>query len=346
VQDHSTDVGSRGEGSGGPVAAPAPIQAGLLPAGARVLGGIIAWLFGATAGIGALLYALGYLATQANLHMLGLDQLDLRYDPTFYTQRGFEFLQLSARRVGGVWFWVFVVLALILLACPILYDLALFFRVGRFLHERGQRLATKQPFRSVAEHKEVFKKLLLYPGLLALLYLRLQGHLFIPGELNISGVLYLTSGTPGTFEQWQLFSGQEESRQEQFAEFVNQQFLIGLLLLVCWRLTRAWRWRAMATAPFAVVFAISATFLPLEYGTLVLPNKFAQVLIRFENPAAVAAVPQGMMYLLNKTDAEFVLWDPRRQRVVWIPNRTIASADISESRTLSQILESSKGAER
>jgi hypothetical protein len=94
-----------------------------------------------------------------------------------------------------------------------------------------------------------------------------------------------------------------------------------------------------------VVFAVSATFLPLVCGALALPNKFPQVLIRFEHPAEMVGPTPGTMYLLNKTDAEFVLWDPHRRKVVWVPSRMLASAEIFESHTLGQML-SSEGAER
>ena len=52
----------------------------------------------------------------------------------------------------------------------------------------------------------------------------------------------------------------------------------------------------------------------------------------------------GVMYLLNKTDSEFVLWDPRRRSIVWLPNRTLASAEMLESRSLSELVKVSVSA--
>ena len=51
----------------------------------------IAWLSGSLAAIAGFLYAFGYFATLANLHLLGLDSLILSFDPLFYLQRGSRF---------------------------------------------------------------------------------------------------------------------------------------------------------------------------------------------------------------------------------------------------------------
>jgi hypothetical protein len=47
------------------------------------------------------------------------------------------------------------------------------------------------------------------------------------------------------------------------------------------------------------------------------------------------------MYLLNKTDSDFVMWDARQRKIIWVPARLVASAEISAGRTLSQIIKSS-----
>ena len=50
-----------------------------------------------------------------------------------------------------------------------------------------------------------------------------------------------------------------------------------------------------------------------------------------------------MMYLLNKTESEFVFWESDHQSIVWIPSRMLASAEIFG---LSKIIKSSeKGCE-
>jgi hypothetical protein len=297
--------------------------------GLRALGGTIAWLFGATAGVGAVLYAFGYLITQANLQMLGVELLDLRYDPALYTRRGFEFLQLSAMLVGQVQFWL-------------LLALALGFVSWRLVEKASRRLATKQPFRSIGGHREVWRAVA-YTVLLLLLARQLKAHLWFPEDLMVSGVLTDSAAAASPIRAW-ILSGKEDLLLERYAILVNQQVVIGLLLLLAWALNRAWRWNPLLMAPFAVVFAISLAWLPQEYGTLALSNKFLQALIRYEHPAEATGQPALTLYLVNKTDSEFVLWDAHQRKIVWVPSRIVASVEISESRTLSQIIKSSEKA--
>lgn len=306
----------------------------LAPRGLRALGATIAWLSGSLAGIGAIFYAFGYLITLANLHMLGLDLLAFHYEPTFYIQRGAGFLLLSAMDVGQFWFWLFVVLALGFLG-------------GRALRRRGGGLIARQPFRGIAKHRDLWKALA-YLALLLLLARQLREHLLFPEDLSVAGVLYPADGAAAAaspLRQW-IVAGKTSLLQDRYAIFVNQQVFIGVLLLLAWGLSRGWRWGALLTAPFAVVFAISLAWLPLEYGKLALPNKFPQALVRVEHSAGPAGDPSRLMYLLNKTDSEFVLWDPQRHKIVWLPARTVASAEISASRSLSQIVDAPQETEK
>jgi SAM domain (Sterile alpha motif) len=305
--------------------APAPAA---VPVGLRALGGTIAWLFGATAGVGTVLYAFGYLITQANLQMLGVELLDLRYDPALYARRGFEFLQLSAMLVGQVQFWL-------------LLGLALGFLSWHLIEKASRRLATKQPFRCIGGRREVWRAIA-YMVLLLLLARQLKAHLWFPEDLMVAGVLTDSAAAISSIRAW-ILSGKEDLLLERYAILVNQQVVIGLLLLA-WALNRAWRWNALLVAPFAVVFAISLAWLPQEYGKLALSNKFLQALIRYEHPAEPTSQPALTLYLVNKTDSEFVLWDAHQRKIVWVPSRIVASAEISESRTLSQIIRSSEKA--
>ncbi len=319
--------------------APAPALSGGAPsggalAGLRALGATVAWLSGSIAGIGAIFYALGYLATLANLHLLGLDFLAVRYEPTFYIQRGAGFLLLSGMDIGQFWFGLFVAAALGVLG-------------WRLAAGRGWSPARRQPWRSFALHKGAWATAA-YLALLVLLALQLRAHFLFPEDLAVSGVLYPAAegaGAGSPIREW-ILSGQNDRLQDRYAIFVNQQVVIGVLLLLAWALNRAWRWGALLTAPFAVVFAISLAWLPLEYGKLALANKFPQAVIRLDRPAEPAAAQPALTYLLNKTDSEFVLWDAQRRKIIWVPSRAVASAEIFESRTLSQIVKSSGEASR
>ena len=193
-------------------------------------------------------------------------------------------------------------------------------------------------------------------------------HFWFPDEMRISDVLYISvNGASGgdscngmlqqshetrtaacgdadqkiTALRKLITAGESQLLEEKFSELVSEQVAIGILLLLTWTLTRPWRWGLLTTAPFASVFLVSIAWLPFEYGKLELPNKFPQVFIQLKQPHEDQLVKPGLMYLLNKTDSEFVLWDPRERRVLWVPNEMISSAEISESRTLSEVIRSS-----
>jgi hypothetical protein len=310
----------------------APPGAGMM-SGLRTLGAAVAWLSGSLAGIGAIFYACGYLATLANLHLLGLELLALHYEPTFYIQRGAGFLLVSAMAIGQFWFGLFIAAALGFLG-------------WRLLGRRGRRLLAHRPFRGLAGHRALWA-VAAYLALLMLLALQLRAHFLFPEDLAVSGVLYpLPDGAAASpIRDW-LLAGKDGLLQDRYAILVNQQVVIGVLLLLAWLLHRAWRWNGLTIAPFAVVFAISLAWLPLEYGKLALPNKFPQIAIRYEKPAEGAGGQAASIYLLNKTDNEFVLWDAAQRKIVWVPSRDVAAAEIFASRSLSQIVKSSGEASR
>jgi hypothetical protein len=307
----------------------APPAPPVLASLARGIGATIAWLSGSLAAISAIFYAFGYLATLANLDMLGLDLLAFHYDPTFYIQRGADGLLLSITAIGGFWLWLFVALAI-------------FAASHELLRIRDGELATRQPFRVIAEHRQVVKALIYLTLLFMLLWLVHVWGLFpSPKDLQVSGILYpeTTRGTADPIRGW-ILAGDQNRLQDRYGIFVVQQAIIGMLLAFTWGSTRGWRWRAPAVAPFAIVFAISLAWLPLEYGKVALQPKFSQVLVRFEHSPGSAGQPSVTMYLLNKTDEAFVLWDARERKIVWVPSRALASAEISAKRTLSEIIAS------
>jgi len=307
----------------------APPAPPVLASLARGLGATIAWLSGSLAAISAIFYAFGYLATLANLDMLGLDLLAFHYDPTFYIQRGADGLLLSVTAIGGFWLWLFVVLAILAAA----YEL---------LRVRDWELATRQPFRAIAGHRQVVQALIYLTLLFMLLWLVHVWGLFpSPKDLQVSGILYpeTARAAENPIRGW-ILAGDQNRLQDRYGIFVAQQAIIGILLAFTLGFTRGWRRRAPAIAPFAIVFTISLAWLPLEYGKVALQPKFSQVLVRFEHSMAAPGAPPVTMYLLNKTDDAFVLWDDRQRKIIWVPSRALASAEISAKRTLSEIIAS------
>ncbi len=327
-QDRITDAGPRSEATSDNVRSGVPA----FPAGFRTLGGAITWLSGAIAGIVAIFYAFGYLATISNLRMLGLEFGSLHYDHTFYVQRGASFLLLSVVETAPYLFFVFSLMLVIL-----------FTALGsRLLY---QRLAMRLSFPSVTGHRGTWQAVA-YAGLLLLLALQVSTHLQYPEWMAVSDILRSAGdegSAGGSIREW-ILSGNERLLQDQFTYLANQQVLIGALLFFAWRVSRAWRWGVLLTAPFAVVFVISTCYLAIEYGTLALPIKFREALIPDPHPAQAVGAPLIKMYLLNQIESGSEFWDPHHRRIEWIAIEK--PVDFSERRTIRQILSSSEGAER
>jgi hypothetical protein len=327
-QDRVTDAGPRSEGTG--TAVPSGVPA--FPAGFQTLGGAITWLVGVAAGTPAIFYAFGYLATLSNVHMLGLDLRDLRYDYLFYMQRGASFLLLLVLQTVPYLLFVSSLLLVIL-----------FMFLGlRLLY---QRLAMRQPFRSFTGHHGTWQAIA-YAGLLLLLALQLSTHLSYPEWMDVSDILHGAGGegSAGGPIRELILSGNEGLLLDHFTYLANQQVWLGALLLFAWSVSRARRWRVLMTAPFALVFVISPFYLALGYGTLALPVKFREALITDPHPAQTPSASLVKMYLLNQNESVYVLWDPRDRQIRKIKIET--PVDFFEDRTLSQILKSSEGAER
>ncbi len=324
------------EGSVAEPASTVPItRTASLLASVRTLGSAVAWLSGSLAGIGAIFYAFGYLITLANLDLLGVDLLVFRYDPTTYIHRGSDFLLLSVIIVTKAWGPAFVVAVLGFLG-------------SQMPRVRDARLWATQPFCRIGEHPDLWKAVA-YLAILALFARELLwAHSAFQEDMAASGVLYPAAGggsTESRVREW-ILAGKQGQLYDHYAAFLAQQAVIGALLLAAWGLTRAWRWRVLLTAPFAIGSALALAWLPLEYGKLVLSNKFSQVLVRFEQPTVATSQPPATMYLLNRTDTDFVLWAADQRKIVWVPARTVTSAELSASRSLSEIIQSSGGAGR
>jgi hypothetical protein len=335
--DRSRSIRPPAEGSVAEPASTVPVtRTASVLASVRTLGSAVAWLSGSLAGIGAIFYAFGYLITLANLDLLGVDLLVFRYDPTTYIHRGSDFLLLSVIIVAKAWGPAFVVAVLGFLG-------------SQMPRVRKARLWATQPFFCrIGEHPDLLKAAA-YLAILALFARELLwAHSAFQEDMAASGVLYPTAGSGAAesrVREW-IVTGKQGQLYDHYAAFVAQQAVIGALLLAAWGLTRAWRWRVLLTAPFALGSALALAWLPLEYGKLVLSNKFSQVLVRFEQSTVATSQPPATMYLLNRTDTDFVLWAADQRKIVWIPARTVTSAELSASRSLSEIIQSSGGAGR
>jgi len=297
------------------------------PSGARTfaadiqtIGAAIAWLSGAVAGLGAIFYAFGYLASVSYVRMLGLQLSNLHYDHTFYVQRGAGFFLLLVWETAPYLFLVSVLALLILFT---------------FLGLRWvcQRLEISAPFRRLSGNQIRWLGIA-YVTLLLLLGLQVSTHLWDPESIATSGVLQSSpdqESATGAVRAL-IVSGKEDLLHNQFAYLATQQVWIGALLLLAWSVCRACRWRVLLMAPFAMVFVTSTFYLALQYGVLALPVTFREAAIPAEDPSA-------KVYLLNQVESGSVFWDPRHRQARWMPIET--QVDFSQSRTIKEILGSS-----
>lgn len=128
-----------------------------------------------------------------------------------------------------------------------------------------------------------------------------------------------------------LVRGESLSLRRYFAGLLYLQLEAGAVLLLAWRVTTPLRQRGLLLAPFVVVAALFTAYLPLAYGVLVPEARYNVVSLRL---GADRAAPASTLFLLEKTDQEFVLWDPREGRVLWVPRGEVKLAKIGEVRNL------------
>lgn len=298
------------------------------------LKGFLLWLGGSLAGITAVFYACGYLVTRAHMSMLGLYGF-VTFDADHFLQEGAKFLLTIAKELAETMALLFVPLGLILLV------------PGTFaLLGRRRRAAFWDPYRGWRKRRWTWQasdrsRYLLYGAAFVLLIV-VTGYsldrLYAP--LDVANLLY-GPGPPGNcpaFDDTEpdclrqaLLRGQAENLAAAFGTQLSLTVAIALLACVTWWTVVAWKWRSWLIAPFIVSVFLCLLLLPMDYGVLQRPTIYPVVsLVR----AAPTSAKPARLFLINKTDAEFVVWDPATRKVGWIPVDAVSSAEIVQVRDL------------
>jgi hypothetical protein len=123
-----------------------------------------------------------------------------------------------------------------------------------------------------------------------------------------------------------LLEGNEDRTHAYFFNLLFGEALAGLLLFLAWHVTEGWRWQPMWVSWFVISFIIYSTSLPMVYGVLWVSAKYPIVTISSPDDSLTHAL--GTLYLLSKTDEEFVVWDAQGKRLLWIPKDEIKWADV------------------
>ncbi len=286
---------------------------------------LLAWLSGSLAGIAAVFYACGYLIKRAHLNLLGISAL-FSFSEEQYMQEGARFIAEMADLVARI------ALPLLMVAIALAAAVFLLRRTGL----RRRMDAAWEWSAELAERKPWVWRSAAFGALLVLLTVLIDRELALFGApLAISDLLFAPSGGPGgdagQIREW-LVTGDRASLDNLYFNLTLAVIKGGVLLLLAWRVVEPWRLRILLAAPFALAFLLSALMLPMAYGVLKRPARFPRIVA--DSESKILAGVQGEVFLLDKTDDEFVLWDAVARRVIWLPLDEVKSAEIGRSRFL------------
>lgn len=286
---------------------------------------LLAWLSGSLAGIGAVFYACGYLIKRAHLNLLGIGAL-FSFSEEQYMQEGARFMADMANLLARI------ALPLLMVAIALAAAVFLLRRTGL----RRRMDAAWEWLAQLAERKPWAWRSAAFGALLVLLTLLIDRELALFGApLAISDLLFAPSGgaggDAGQIREW-LMAGDRTSLDNLYFNLTLAVIKGGVLLLLAWRVVEPWRLRILLAAPFALAFLLSVLMLPMAYGVLKRPARFPRIVA--DSESKILAGVQGEVFLLDKTDDEFVLWDAVARRVIWLPRDEVKSAEIGRSRFL------------
>jgi hypothetical protein len=298
----------------------------------------IGWLSGSLAGIGALLYACGYLVTFAHLNLLGIDHL-LAASNERFIQQGARFLavtgELLTRKLLGL-LAVFLLLAIVPVTVYVVLSRFRPDALGRMKNTWG---AAKARVTALHQHLPWSADVSLYLVLLVLLFSYLLSYLpeFIP-PLTLSDLLYtdVDAGASGRslkekLRCWLLTADSGHLRSH-FSALLDAELLAIAFAALAWHVTRRRSQRLLMVMPFLAVFVLYTVYLPMLYGVLVHPTNYNGITFpgaeRIEQPAT------SSFFLLQKTNDDFLVWDSARKTVLWIPKTDVKSAEIGPGTAL------------
>lgn len=289
--------------------------------------GFILWLGGSLAGITALLYACGYLVTRAHLHMLGLYGF-VEFDNEHFLQEGAKFLLSVAYDLANTAVAIFILIGLVL--APV----AAFWLLGRRrLKPLLQRVADwRRRNPQVLRHLRGLSYVVLLAALIWLTFISL--HPFY-APLCVADLLYGSGGVDdcganpelgqlSSVLESALLAGDSELALH-FGKRLTQVVYFVLITCMAWPTVARWRWRSWLIAPFLVSTGLFLLLLPMDYGVLQRPTVYPVIRL---HGAATTGNGTDTLYLLDKTDSEFIVWDSVARKVVWLPAGGLEKAEI------------------
>jgi hypothetical protein len=152
--------------------------------------------------------------------------------------------------------------------------------------------------------------------------------------LCIGNLLYAESGSvpcPAAMMQ----RGADElkkallGRDERFLNNAFQELVFGFTLAAAlayltWHTTRPWRWRSWYVAPSFFAAALYLILLPMDYGVLQRSITYPRIALTLNEKFPMP----GPLFLLSRTEHDFVVWDGAIRKVFWIPTETVTRAEL------------------
>lgn len=286
----------------------------------------VGWLSGALAGIGAILYACGYLLSTAQLHLLGLSGL-VNYGQERYVEEGGRFLVDVLGLLGEILLNLlisvgFVALLVLLVLAPL----------GYFMRRRLGAARARWHARLAQLRQSGRARALLFAALLALLLAGSEDPQSLNAPLQISNLLFVQEQAAAGSLSALLLSGDSVRLKAIFANSLLMLLKAVVLLLLAWRVAAPWRWRLLLSAPFVLIALLYTVLLPMLYG--VLQRQIRLPVISLDTTTAWPGSGAEKLFLLNRTERDFVLWDAHARRVLWLPVGAVRSAQIRQVETL------------
>jgi hypothetical protein len=289
----------------------------------------IGWLSGSLGGIAAILYACGYLLTIAQLNMLGLSGL-VAYGHEHYLAEGGRFLIAVTGQIGEI------VLNLLLLTGVLCLPLLLLLG-GFYVFRRASLVAlgtkAKNALMGLDRRFPGLWRTMLYGLLLAALLAGAEDPQAFNDPLESSGLLFAASESARNNELMQLMiNGDDAKLTAIFANSLLMVLKVFVLLFLAWEVSARWRLRLLYISPFVIIFLLYALLLPMLYG--VLQRQIRLPVVEITLAEALLPDKPEKLFLLNKTEREFVLWEAATRRVLWVPAASVKLADIRQMEPL------------
>jgi hypothetical protein len=282
------------------------------------IAGTIGWLASSLAGIGAILYGSGYLAATAHAHLLGVGSvLVLSHDR--YLQAGGEFFVAIAAELLQVMLVLVIALAVVA-AGPAIIVLAGFAALRHWLPEGLAR--ARERLSEFVERRSVWLRAGGCISLFgALLWIAVDPSDFI--ELfKVADLLLIDPQALSGKAAILLMSGDAGHLDAVFSRCLYVELAVTALTLAVWRLAAGWRLQLLVASPFVITSILYLVLLPMLFG--ILKHQIAFPKITISPPGEFATAPAGGdLFLLNKSENDFVLYDATARKLIWLPKDAV-----------------------